>query len=242
MVAVLAAQKRRKDKTMRKDINATKVSTVKASSEKLTFRELKAKLKSTANKKLPTCKQLKESGSSIFLKRSIGDDTELTVYENGFVLYEKQTCEDEVTTTVFGVDRLGAVSYDSAVKMDDLRPEDYEDEDCMFRLVMEGEERIAHNRDKVQGDNIAFSISGDGSDWSVHEEPSYTDGEEDDDRENIHKLHEGLKNLTDRQRQVVLMYAVQGKTFEQIGNQLGMKKQSAKEAYDAGMKKLKKFF
>lgn len=242
-VAFWLRMKRRKDKTMKK-LNQDIQCEVAVTERKLTFRELKSRISPTGSGKLPTYKQLVESGSRIFMRRRVDADTDLTVYENGFALYEKQTGEDEVTTTVFGVDRCGGITYDAVEKMDKLDASVFEDEDCMIRLVMEGEERIFENRERSHRRFHDFSVEGDGSDWSVAADSHFEDdiADADEDAQLYRKVREGMGRLTDRQRKVVTMYVVQGMKQQEIADKLGISQQVVDRTIKAGLRNLKKFF
>lgn len=62
--------------------------------------------------------------------------------------------------------------------------------------------------------------------------------ERNDDKE---RLYAALQKLTDKQRAVLLLYIEEGKSFREIGEELGIHKDTVKEHYHAAIKKLKKF-
>lgn len=62
--------------------------------------------------------------------------------------------------------------------------------------------------------------------------------EQDEDKE---RLYAALQKLTDKQRAVMLLYIEEGKSFREIGEELGIHKDTVKEHYHAAIKKLKKF-
>ena len=62
--------------------------------------------------------------------------------------------------------------------------------------------------------------------------------EQDEDKE---RLNAALRKLTDKQRAVLLLYIEEGKSFREIGEELGIHKDTVKEHYHAAIKKLKKF-
>ena len=62
--------------------------------------------------------------------------------------------------------------------------------------------------------------------------------EQDEDKE---RLYVALQKLTDKQRAVLLLYIEEGKSFREIGEELGIHKDTVKEHYHAAIKKLKKF-
>lgn len=56
------------------------------------------------------------------------------------------------------------------------------------------------------------------------------------------RLHNALRRLTDKQRAVFLRYVLDGLSFREIGEELGVAKNVVREHYYAAIKKLKKFF
>lgn len=59
--------------------------------------------------------------------------------------------------------------------------------------------------------------------------------------EDKERLYAALQGLTDKQRAVLLLYIEEGKSFREIGEELGIHKDTIKEHYHAAIKKLKKF-
>ena len=57
----------------------------------------------------------------------------------------------------------------------------------------------------------------------------------------IGELNRAIETLTEKQREVFIAYAVDGKTFREIGESMGVSKQSVYELYVMAVKKLKKF-
>ena len=55
------------------------------------------------------------------------------------------------------------------------------------------------------------------------------------------RLSSALQKLTDKQRAVLLLYIDEGLSFREIGEELGIHKDTVKEHYHAAIKKLKKF-
>lgn len=53
-------------------------------------------------------------------------------------------------------------------------------------------------------------------------------------------LHNALKHLTDRQKSVLILYAVHNFSFRQIGDKLCISKETAREHFTSAVKKMKK--
>ena len=56
------------------------------------------------------------------------------------------------------------------------------------------------------------------------------------------QLYTAMQGLTDKQYQVLWLYAVDGLSFREIGRQLGLTKNSVIERYNAALKKIQKNF
>jgi RNA polymerase sigma factor (sigma-70 family) len=54
-------------------------------------------------------------------------------------------------------------------------------------------------------------------------------------------LHKALNKLTDKQRTVIIMYAINGMSFRKIGEKIGISKDTAQEHFQSAVKKMKKF-
>ena len=59
-------------------------------------------------------------------------------------------------------------------------------------------------------------------------------------RELSAKIHSALHILTDKQRTVVLLHVLDGLSFREIGERLGLSRYTVRDYYDHAVKKLKK--
>ena len=60
-------------------------------------------------------------------------------------------------------------------------------------------------------------------------------------REDNERLYNALEMLTDKQYQALWRYAVDGLTFEEIGEEMGIRWETVREHYKAALKKLRNF-
>ncbi|MBR4003856.1 MAG: sigma-70 family RNA polymerase sigma factor [Clostridia bacterium] len=60
--------------------------------------------------------------------------------------------------------------------------------------------------------------------------------------EQIAVLHKAMSSLTEKQLKVFVLYAEQGLSFTEIGEKLGISKDTVKEHYWSAIKKLQRFF
>ena len=59
-------------------------------------------------------------------------------------------------------------------------------------------------------------------------------------REDNERLYEAMRALTDKQYQALWRYAVDGLTFEEIGEEMGIRWETVREHYKSALKKLRK--
>ncbi|MCD8336406.1 MAG: hypothetical protein LUD18_03865 [Lachnospiraceae bacterium] len=116
----------------------------------MTFHELKMMVnEAPIEEKMPTARQLQESRTKIVAEEMFGDEM-LTVYINGYVDYER-ICQDVSYATVFRLHSCGNYYYSSVKDFGgDNLPEDiFENETWYIRLLIEGNDRLQDNCDRV---------------------------------------------------------------------------------------------
>ena len=179
--------------------------------EKLTLRELKARLPSTKGKKLPTPKYLRESDTLI--ARTEVPDCVMEVYQSGFALYRTPG-----HYAVLRMEYVGLALYES--EQDDWRSSvDLEDEDWGIGVMLCGEERLEKMR-QISAEATLVSLTG----GSLDEEG--TDMEIDAGVDVLAEVVEKderarmLSCLTERQKEVVELYYFKGFSQPEIADRL----------------------
>ena len=133
-----------------------------AANAHITLRELKTKIDTVVEKKLPTFKTLMEK-EPMAVAQTMVNGAKLTAYENGYAVYEV-----DGSHTVMAVDRCNDYRYDFTDGTYEVIPaEAFEDVEWSVRLLMEGERRMEHNLNKRVADSENVSLECDGSDWSA---------------------------------------------------------------------------
>lgn len=193
-----------------------------------TLRELRGKIMSTGNQRLPSAKALRESDCSVVAAASVGQEAELTVYQNGFFLYQASG-----RMTVGAVDRCGGYVYDGG---DELDASAFDDSDWTVRLTLEGEQRLEHNNDKRNSNTYSYSNDG----------VELGDLRDSFDLEAVAMerdlLERALGCLTDKQRQVVELCFVSGWTQQEVANHLGISQQMVAKTIRMAQEKMSKDF
>ena len=199
------------------------------------FRQLKALVGRTDGQKLPPATLLRDSGLDVLFSHEHCDTT-ITVFLNGFYIYECMGRE-----TVFAVDRIKSIIYeyqDNEIRR--IPEKDFADGPCLIPLLAIGDGRIAHNHDSYDWYWYEFSLSDPETVWA--KETAVPSAEEDVlSKENAAKVQEGLSKLTERQRQIVQLYYCEGMSQHQIAKLLNLRQSRVQVVISAARRKLQKF-
>ena len=205
----------------------------------ITLRELKEKIDAVVEQKLPTFKTLMEQ-EPVAVAQTVVNDASLTVYENGYAVYEVDGAH-----TVMAVDRCGDCRYDFTDGTYQIIPaEEFEEMEWSIRLLMEGERRMEHNRNKTSDKFENTALECDGSDWSAAVMVDFLDDGKAEllaDKE-LRRLYAAMSKLTERQSEIIQLYYYKGMTQEEIGAELGLKKCTICRELAGALKKIKKNF
>ena len=205
----------------------------------ITLRELKTKIETVVEKKLPTFKTLMDK-EPVAVAQTMVNGAKLTAYENGYAVYEL-----DGSHTVMAVDRCNDYRYDfTDGTYEGIPAEAFEDVEWSVRLLMEGERRMEHNLNKRVADSENVSLECDGSDWSAAVMVDFLDEDNAEmlaDRE-LRRLYAAMSKLTERQTEVIQLYFYKGMTLQEIAEELGITKPAVHYAMKGALKKMKKSF
>lgn len=191
----------------------------------MNFGELLRLVPATKKEKLPSAKVLKERNKEEIL---VSDEVfGITVFKDGFFLYTQ-----DGHSTVYGVDccmgipcRFTEGEKNSARDVLSRIP----DKECMemdwfWPLMTMGSRRLEHNQEERENSRVAYRTDGDGNDWygDWHDkklgvsrgcrELRELEGQEQEAAfrewmdEKLAELRIAMRQLTDRQKQVVELY------------------------------------
>lgn len=179
----------------------------------LTLQELKKSVEIPRfDEKIPTAKQLRESSAVVAMEK-LDEDTELGVYQNGYVFYRIGR-----HATVFPLYLCRDYLYVSGKNVICLAEQFFEKERWSLRLILEGEDRLNRNQDeKERRWNISCDVISDK--WAVEDDSIETVLDRLSEQEIIDEL---FQLLTDRQKLIVWKYFLQEKTQKQISEELGI--------------------
>lgn len=205
----------------------------------ITLRELKKKIDAVVEQKLPTFKTLMEQKPMAVAQTTV-NDASLTVYENGYAVYEVDGAH-----TVMAVDRCGDCRYDFTDGTYQIIPaEEFENMKWSIRLLMEGERRMEHNRNKTSDKFENTALECDGSDWSAAVMVDFMDeckAEVLADKE-LKRLYAAMSKLTERQSEIIQLYYYKGMSQYEIADELGIRQQSVDRILKQAVNRLRKNF
>ena len=100
-------------------------------SKKMTLKELQSKIERTSEKELPTAAKLRSGISPLVVCRDFDGSAQLSVYKNGFALYQSLG-----RSTVFRVDACGGYTYFGRTEKSELDEKFFRDTEWWVRLMM----------------------------------------------------------------------------------------------------------
>ena len=186
----------------------------------MTLKELKAVVKVADERKpAPKHKELLEMGVNVVVKEVISDGVEITVFENGYVLFV-----DGKRKTVFKLHECEGVDYESVKdKSVIFQSTFFENENWYVLLLLVGMERLEKNLEKQLADHKVYSSDSIGlADFYVTNEPDA-----------LHKIieQETIEEirtvLTEKQMYAMTAYYCEGISQIEISKNLGISQQAA---------------
>lgn len=164
------------------------------------------------DEKVPTAKQLRESGIVAAIER-LGEDTEICVYQNGYVFYRVGR-----HSTVFPLYLCRDYLYMSGKNVICLSEQFFQNKRWSLRLMLEGEDRLNRNQDEKERKwNISCDVISDK--WIIEDDLIETVLEHLVEQEMIDEL---FQHLTDKQKSIMWKYFIQEETQKQISEELGI--------------------
>ena len=195
----------------------------------MTLKELQDQIERTIGKELPTAARLRDGNCPVVVSRAITATGKLSVFANGFALYET-----ECGCTVFRVDYCGGYTYFGANTENSLSEEFFADKDWWVRLVMEGEDRLTHNRNARTEKHESFYEF---NDVALSSYCTESVQEEFILREMVEQL---FSMMTQRQKEVVKLYYIDGLGVKEIAAIYGISHQAVSVTLSDVKKKFQK--
>ncbi|MCI6767636.1 sigma-70 family RNA polymerase sigma factor [Porcincola intestinalis] len=193
-------------------------------------------------KRVPSVVKLAKE-SVPFVTDTIDADTSVTVYSNGYVLYQKNQW-----VTVFPLHGCTDYVYKDPNVKSFIPFEEFMDQPWQVRVLMEGYDRMEHNCERRK-EGRAVSIDIDNNEAGHIELSDMGAGdalrilvERESKREEEELLHENLERLTKRQREVLILCAGEGKTSLEAAKLLGISRQAVSENLRKSLRHMRKIY
>ncbi len=200
----------------------------------LTLRELRNMVEvAEVEGRVPSVKALLESDIPIAVKETLGEQAEISVYQNGLVLYRVGN-----RATVFPLHTCTEYIYESGEEIfANINERFFDNENWYIRLILEGEDRLAKNQE-VRNGKKTISYSAVAEDWDVL-------GEEDTTLAGMilcETMEEALLPLTENQRYVLKRHYLDGITQRIIEKELGVSNQAVSDMIRKAIRKVQKVY
>ena len=198
----------------------------------LTLKELKKIVKvADVEKRIPSVKSLKEH--KVVVKEMINADTTISVYDHGYVLY---TAGNQ--STVFPLHSCDDYEYVSVTGDNkEFNKEFFDNENWYIRLLIEAEDRMAYSQSKISTNHGVFSNSDVTDDAEIMRGSSKDFVDDVIDREILNAL---IKELTERQKTVLILVYFEEMRQQDVADYLGIKQQSVNDLLNRALKTMKK--
>ena len=196
----------------------------------LTLQDLKWIVKEPeTGKKVPTARYLLEQGEQVVSMEN-GGEVQLLVFREGYVLYRIGKY-----TTVFPVHSCRDYCYENNGQQICVDASFFEQKEWYLRLLLEGEDRLAKNRETCHRGK-AVSYHAVSEEWFFLSSPTLPPLEQLIEKEQILEL---MGFLTERQRDIVILYFYYGETQWEIAKELGITQPTVSQTLMAALRRMR---
>lgn len=201
----------------------------------LTLRELKELVgKAGQEGRVPTARMLKESDMEVIVREKIGSETEISVYPNGYVLYQVGN-----RYTVFPLEECGTYGYEAVDGESKVYESSFFDnENWYVRLIMEAEDRMERNQEKIKTNHKVYSYDRIKEEYGDLEDPGL-----DPVRRMIRSeyIRHMMELLNEKQKTVIYLFYMEEWRQKDISDYLGVSQQSVSEMIKRALAILRKY-
>ena len=196
----------------------------------MTLQDLKWIVKKPkSEKKVPTARHLLEQGERI-VSMGNGGEVQLLVFREGYALYRIGKY-----TTVFPVHSCGDYCYENNGRQICVDESFFEQQEWYVRLLLEGEDRLVKNRETCHKERVV-SYHAVSEEWFFLASPALPPLDQLIEKEKIQELM-GL--LTERQRDIVIMYFYYGETQWEIAKELGITQPTVSQTLMSALRRMR---
>ena len=194
------------------------------------------------SRRVPSVSKLTEEGVPV-IRDEMDEDNSATIYSNGYVVYESGKY-----ATVFPLHECRDYKYCCIDGTSIVPFSEFADQPWQIRVFMEGKDRLVHNQNnRTEGRTVSIDAYETELMWRELSDKGRGDPlrilvERNAQQEEIETLHKNLDELTERQRQILIMAVVKGIKREDIAAELGMTHQAVTDFLTRSLRRLRKMY
>ena len=194
------------------------------------------------SKRVPSVIKLAEEGLPV-LTEQMDEETSAVIYSNGYVLYQSGE-----RATVFPLHDCREYVYNTVDEKNTIPYSEFADQPWQVRVFMEGKDRLVHNQNnRKEGRSVSIDAYGMDAFAEALSDMGAGDPlrmilEEERKQEEYEKLYENLARLTDRQREILTLCVVQGKTHAEAAQELGTSHQAVTDSLKKSLRRLRSMY
>ena len=209
----------------------------------MTLQEVLTQIPEAAwRKRVPSVVKLTEEGIPVLMD-VMDEETSATIYSNGYVVYQ---CGGRAT--VFPLHDCKDNVYNTVKEKNVIPYSLFADQPWQVRVYMEGKDRLVHNgNNRKEGRTVSIDAYGMEDYWEVLSDmgagnPLCILLERDHNREEIENLYRNIEKLTRRQREILILCVVQGKTHTEAARELGTTHQAISDSLKKSLRRLRRMY
>lgn len=194
-------------------------------------------------KRVPSVARLASEARPIVCD-TMDDNNVITIYDNGFVLYQK-----DQRATVFPLnDCKKSYVYDNGEMKSTVPLSEFLEQPWQVRVLMEGYDRMEHNcMRRSEGRAVSIDIGNNEAGWIELSDNGAGDAlriiiERESQQEEKDLLYRQLSKLTEHQREIVILCVVQGKTRMEVAEFFGTSHQAVTDCLKKAMYRLRRLY
>lgn len=194
------------------------------------------------SKRVPSVIKLAEEGTPV-LTDAMDKDTSVTIYSNGYVVYQ---CGDRAT--VFPLHECRDYVYVTVEETNVIPFSTFADQPWQVRVFMEGKDRLVHNHNnRKEGRTVSLDASDHSDCWEAMSDMGSGDplrilAEREKMREEAEMIRKNFAKLIKRQREILILCVVQGKTHVEAAMELGTTRQAVSDNLKRSICRLRRMY
>lgn len=212
----------------------------------MTLRELMNSVdRAPAVEIVPSVVRMMKEGSPVAASKKMGQGLEITVFKNGYVVYQ-----DSEYMTVFPLHICGDYVEKDVTDGEHLIPfEVFADQPWQVRVFMEGDQRIVHNRNsrrfyarEISYEGMIDDLGEDTVEDKWGRDPLSRMVEDFIRNEETEILHRNLDRLTEKQLFILMQCVVKGRLHSDVARELGTTRMNVSNILRKSIRKLRTYY